>query len=342
MTGALLARARAGEADAFAQLVAPHRRELHVHCYRILGSAQDAEDALQEALLAAWQGLAGYEERASLRTWLYRIATNRCLNMLRAGDRRPRTNEQRPYVPLPVATHSDEPPWLEPYPDQLLDDLPEQAPGPEPRYEMREAISLAFITALQLLPARQRAALILHDVLGYRAGEIASMLESTQESVTSALKRARARLEHRLGEEDAPAPRPRSPEEQQAVERFTTAYERADIGVLVAMFTEDVRFSMPPLPIEYRGLDAVTQALSQGVHPRPRPRLLVPTRANGQPAFGVYVGDDRDGIFRAVGLLVVTFAGERVAKLTRFETSVLANFGLPRGLPPGERGIVRS
>jgi RNA polymerase sigma-70 factor (ECF subfamily) len=331
MTETLLTRARAGQADAFAQLVAPHRRELHVHCYRILGSAQDAEDALQEALLAAWQGLGGYEERASLRTWLYRIATNRCLNMLRAGDRRPRSYEERPYPLLPVATPTDEPVWLEPYPDQLLDELPDEAPGPEPRYEMREAISLAYVTALQFLPARQRAALILHDVLGYRAREVASMLESTEESVTSALKRARSRLEQRAREEgdDASPPFPRSSEEQQALERFTTAYERGDIDVLVDMFTEDVRFSMPPLPFEYRGLDALAQALTQVA----RARRLVPTRANGQPAFGVYMRDDRDGIFRAVGLLVLTFAGERVAKLTRFETSVLPAFGLPRNLP---------
>jgi RNA polymerase sigma-70 factor (ECF subfamily) len=332
MTTELLTRARAGEADAFAQLVAPHHRELHVHCYRILGSAQDAEDALQEALLAAWQGLGGYEERASLRTWLYRIATNRCLNMLRAGDRRPRSYEERPDLLLPVATPADEPLWLEPYPDQLLDELSDEAPGPEPRYEMREAISLAFITALQLLPARQRAALILHDVLGYRAGEVASMLESTEESVTSALKRARARLEQRFREEDDDASPllPRSSEEQRVLERFTTAFEERDIGVLVTMFTEDVRFSMPPLPLEYRGLDAVTKALTQA---RPRRRRLVPTRANGQPAFGIYVRDDRDGIFRAAGLLVVTLAGERVARLIRFETSVLPGFGLPRSLP---------
>ena len=335
MNGALLTRARTGDADAFAQLVAPHRSELHVHCYRILGSAQDAEDALQEALLAAWQGLAGFEERASLRTWLYRIATNRCLNMLRAGDRRPKNYEERAYVPLPVATPTDEPVWLEPYPAQLLDELPDEAPGPEARYEMHEAISLAFITALQLLPARQRAALVLHDVLGYRAGEIASMLESTEQSVTSALKRARARLDQRMREEGEHPQRPGRPSlgELQALERFTTAYETADIEALVAMLTENVRFSMPPLPIEYRGLDAVTQALSQGGQNRPR-RRLVPTRANGQPAYGIYVRDDRDGIYRAVGLLVLTLAGERVAKLTRFETGVLPGFGLPRNLPP--------
>jgi len=174
--------------------------------------------------------------------------------------------------------------------------------------------------AARVRAARQRATLILHDVLGYRAGEVASMLESTEESVTSALKRARARLEQRFREEDddASPPLPRSSEEQQV------------LGVLVAMFTEDVRLSMPPLPFEYRGLDAVTKSLTQA---RRRPRRLVPTRASGQPAFGIYVRDDRDGIFRAVGLLVVTFAGERVARLTRFETSVLPDFGLPRSLP---------
>jgi RNA polymerase sigma-70 factor (TIGR02960 family) len=332
VTRELLTRARAGDADAFTALVASHRRELHVHCYRILGSAQDAEDALQETLLAAWQGLHGFEERASLRTWLYRIATNRCLNMLRAGSRRPRSYEERPDVLL-VATPADEPLWLEPYPDQLLDELPDVAPGPEPRYEMREAISLAFVTALQNLPARQRAALILHDVLGYRAGEIASMLESTQESVTSALKRARARLGQRLREDENDAPPvPRSAEEQQLLERFTTAFEGGDISGLVAMFTADVRFDMPPLPFEYRGLDAVTQAFTRSIQARPG-RRLVHTRANGQPAFGIYVRDDGDDMFRAVGLYVVMFAGERIARLTRFETSVLPGFGLPRSLP---------
>jgi RNA polymerase sigma-70 factor (ECF subfamily) len=330
----LLTRARAGDADAFTELVASHRRELHVHCYRILGSAQDAEDALQETLLAAWQGLHGFEERASLRTWLYRVATNRCLNMRRAGSRRPRKYEERPEGLLPVATATDEPHWLEPYPDRLLDELPDDAPGPEPRYEMREAISLAFITALQLLPARQRTALILHDVLGYRAKEVASMLESTEESVTSALKRARAKLEQRLDrDETEAAPAPGWREERESLERFTRALERGDVDELVAMLTEDVRFSMPPLPFEYRGLDAVTQLLRRLIHDPPRQRRVVHTRANGQPAFGVYVLDERDGVFRSVGLIVVTVAGARVARLTRFETSVLADFGLPRTLP---------
>jgi RNA polymerase sigma-70 factor (ECF subfamily) len=334
MTTELLTRAQAGDADAFSQLVAPHRRELHVHCYRVLGSAHDAEDALQETLLAAWQALQGYEERASMRTWLYRIATNRCLNMLRAGNRRPRSYEERPDLLLPEASRADEPLWLEPYPDQLLDELPDDAPGPEPHYEMHEAISLAFVTALQLLPARQRAALILHEVLGYRASEVAAMLESTEESVTSALKRARATLEQRLdGEHNEPPPPPGSQKERDVLERFTVAFEGSDVSALIDMLTEDVRLSMPPLPFEYRGLAAATQFLTRVVHDPPRPRRIVHTRANGQPAFGVYVRDERDGIFRSVGLLVATLAGDRVAQLTRFETSVLADFGLPRILP---------
>lgn len=321
-------RAQDGDSDAYAQLVAPHRRELHVHCYRILGSAQDAEDALQETLLAAWQALNSFEERASLRTWLYRIATTRCLNMLRAGNRRPRSYEGRPDQRLPVPTATDEPLWLEPYPDQLLDELPDHAPGPEPRYEMREAISLAYITALQLLPARQRACLILHDVLGFRAAEVAAMLESTNESVTSALKRARAKLEQRL-ERDETEAAPGSGEERELLSRFTTAFERGDVDELVAMLTEDVTFSMPPAPFEYRGLDAVTQLLTHFLHP-PRRRRLVHTRANGQPAFGVYALDEGEGVFRSTGLIVVTVAGGRVVRLTRFETRVLADFGLPR------------
>src|ERR671936_2201705 len=153
MSADLIEVARNGDEDAFGALVEPYRRELQVHCYRLLGSIDDAEDALQETLIAAWRGLASFEHRASIRTWLYRIATNRCLNMLRAGNRRPRSYEDRPDLLLPEATPAGEPLWLEPYPDQLLDELPDHAPGPEPRYEMHEAISLAFVTALQLLPA---------------------------------------------------------------------------------------------------------------------------------------------------------------------------------------------
>ena len=205
VTTDLTARARAGDADAFRELIEPHRRELQVHCYRILGSAQDAEDALQETLLAAWQGIGGFEERASIRTWLYQVATSRCLNALRAASRRPQMNSPLSGLDLPEPTRLGEVSWLEPYPDVLLEGLADGAPGPEARYEATEAISLAFVTALQLLPPRQRAVLILRDVLGFRASETAGILDSTEESVTSALKRARATLGRRAPGAGGPA-----------------------------------------------------------------------------------------------------------------------------------------
>ena len=197
----LIARARAGDHNAFRDLVQGHSHELQVHCYRILGSLQDAEDALQETLVSAWRNLGQFGERSSLRTWLYQIATNRCLSMLRADSRRPRIAPLEPLDHLPEPTGAgDAPPWLEPYPDVLLDHLADQRPGPEARYETTEAISLAFITALQLLPPRQRAALVLRDVLGYHAAEAARMLDTTQESVQSALKRARATVDSHLAD----------------------------------------------------------------------------------------------------------------------------------------------
>src|SRR5438270_2499095 len=191
-----LSRARAGDQDAFAELVEPYRRELQLHCYRILGSLQDAEDLLQETLLAAWRGLEGFEERASLRNWLYRIATNRCLNALR--DRKRRPQEVPPMAEPPQPTRMAEPSWLEPYPDLLLEGLPDTAPGPEARYETRESVGLAFLTALQNLPPRQRAALILSDVLGYQRAEVAEMLESSETAIKGALQRARAATGDRL------------------------------------------------------------------------------------------------------------------------------------------------
>jgi RNA polymerase sigma-70 factor, ECF subfamily len=336
VTTELLARARAGDTDAFAGLVAPYRRELHVHCYRILGSTQDAEDALQETLVAAWQGLGAFQAKASLRTWLYRIATNQCLNAVRSASRRPRAYTPRPDLELPEATPVNEPLWLEPYPDVLLDELPDRAPGPDARHEMREAISLAFVTALQVLPPRQRAVLILRDVLGYRASEVAEMLESSEESVTSALKRARATLEQRLGGpavEAPPAPAPAAAAEPGVIDRLTRAFEANDVDAIVALLTDDVRLTMPPLPFEYRGLAAAARFLVAATHDPPRPRRLVHTRANHQPAFGMYVRAPGDPLFRAVGLIVVTLAGDRIAGLTRFETTVLPGFGLPRSLP---------
>ena len=323
----LLARARAGDGKAFETLVEPHRRELRVHCYRMLGSVQDAEDLTQETLLAAWRGIDRFEERASLRTWLYRIATNRCLNALRAGDRRLRDPAATTTaVPFPPPTRRAEPIWLEPYPDALLDP-PSAAPGPDARYESREAISLAFVAAMQTLPPRQRAVLVLRDVLGYRAAEVATMLEVTEEAVTSALKRARAAL---------PAPDPVPPEsarEREAAASFADAMERGDIGAMVDLLTDDAWMRMPPLPLEYQGREVIRGFLTTIAYRDERRYRLIPTRANGQPAYGCYLYDRHTSIARAHGTMVLTMDGDRVSTLTRFlDNSVLAAFGLPRTL----------
>src|SRR6266568_3499925 len=246
----LIARARAGDGDAFRELTEPHRRELQVHCYRMLGSFQDAEDALQDTLLAAWQGLGRFERRASLRTWLYRIATNRCLDARRSASRRPAREWDVPNVEPPEPTRLGEVVWLQPFPDALLEAATGVPPGPEARYEQAESISLAFVTALQVLPPRQLAVLILRDVLGFHASEVAGMLDSTAGSVNSALKRARASLQHRLppaaGRE--PPPASGSPSEDAIVAKFTRAWESADLDALVALLTDDVFISMPPMP----------------------------------------------------------------------------------------------
>jgi RNA polymerase sigma-70 factor (TIGR02960 family) len=328
----LIARARAGDEDAFRLLVGPCRGELHTHCYRMLGSAQDAEDTLQETLLAAWRGLGAFEGRSSIRTWLYRIATTRCLNALRAGNRRPRTEVVRlPADDLPAPTPSDEVPWLEPYPDRLLDDLPDDQPGPEVRYEAKEAISLAFVTAVQLLPPRQRAVLLLRDVLGFTARQAAELLDTSEESVSSALKRARATL--RLPRPAVPPPPPDSPAERAVVERFTHAFAAGDVDALVSLLTDDVRTSMPPLSLEYRGRELARRFHTAVTFRNGRTMRLVPTCANGQPAFGLYVKDPNADILHATGLLVITLAGDQISAMTGFNTGVLPLFGLPRTLP---------
>src|SRR6266481_2640871 len=218
----LIERARVGDGDAFDELTAPYRRELQVHCYRMLGSFQDAEDALQETLLSAWKGLGGFEERASLRTWLYRIATNRCLNARRSASRRPAKEWDIPGVVPPEPTRLGEVVWLEPFPDALLEDAIDVPLGPDARYEQTESISLAFVTALQLLPHRQLAVLILRDVLGFHANEVADMLDSTLESVNNALKRARASMQRRRppAADYEPAPAANSPSEDAIVAMF--------------------------------------------------------------------------------------------------------------------------
>jgi RNA polymerase sigma-70 factor (TIGR02960 family) len=333
MTADLMSRARDGDGEAFRELTEPHRRELQVHCYRMLGSFQDAEDALQDTLLSAWQGLHGFEGRASLRTWLYRIATTRCLNARRAASRRPAQEWNIPGAQPPEPTRLGEVVWLEPFPDALLEGAIGVPLGPEARYEQTESISLAFVTALQVLPPRQLAVLILRDVLGFHASEVAGMLDSTVESVNSALKRARASLQRRRAPtaDREPPPAADSPVEEAIVAKFVSAYESADLDALVDLLTDDVFMSMPPMPLEYEGRDSVARFCAL-LFRAGRRIDLVPTRANGQPAFGAYVrapAGDRHG----TGLFVLTLAGDRICALTRFDTSVLPWFGLPRSLP---------
>jgi len=348
----LIARARAGDHNAFRDLVQGHSHELQVHCYRILGSLQDAEDALQETLVSAWRNLGGFGQQSSLRTWLYKIATNRCLSMLRADSRRPRIALPLPEATLPEPSGAgDAPPWLEPYPDVLLDHLVDQRPGPEARYETTEAISLAFITALQLLPPRQRAALVLRDVLGYHAAEVAQMLDATQESVQSALKRARATVDNHLADSSStgstggsgsgssgtgsrrPARQSDTAAEHRLVARLTDALERADLDALIELLVTDVRLSMPPVMLEYRGIESAQRVFAAVTF---RPGLtyrVVTTRANGQPAFGLYLADPHASVYRAYGLLVITTAGDHITAITCFNTDVITRFGLPRTLP---------
>jgi RNA polymerase sigma-70 factor (TIGR02960 family) len=326
-----LARARAGEEDAFRELTEPHRRELQLHCYRILGSVQDAEDMVQETLLAAWRSFEAFEGRASVRSWLYRIATNRCLDALRARSRRPREVQAMDDPPAP--TRRTEPVWLEPYPDVLLEDIPDRAPGPAARYESRESVELAFIVALQGLPPRQRAALVLRDVLGFRTAEVAEMLETGEGSVKGALQRARASLRARLPADDRErAPRPNSASERQLVGRFADAFQVADVDEIVSLLTDDALLTMPPLPLEYQGHEAIAAFLRYRAPLRGAPLRIVPTRANTQPALGCYLPDAHAAIARPFGLIVLTLEGDRISAMTRFDPSVFPYFGLPRTL----------
>jgi RNA polymerase sigma-70 factor (TIGR02960 family) len=335
VTADLISRARAGDGDAFRELTEPHRHELQVHCYRMLGSFQDAEDALQDTLIAAWQGFGGFEGRASLRTWLYRIATNRCLNLRRSVSRRRAKEWDVPNVEPPEPTRLGEVVWLEPFPDALLEGAIGVPPGPEARYETTESISLAFVTALQLLPPRQLAVLVLHDVLGFHANEVADMLGSTVDSVNSALKRARASLQRRASTADRePPPASASRSEDAIVAKFVQAWESADLDALVALLTDNVFVSMPPMPFEYEGRDVVARFCAS-LFGAGRRFDLVQTRANGQPAFGAYLRAPT-GVRHGVGLYVLTLTGDRIGAMTRFENSVLPWFGLPRSLPSRE------
>jgi len=331
MTEATLARAQAGDGEAFRELIDPYRRELLAHCYRILGSVQDAEDVLQEALLAAWSSIGRFDGR-SPRAWLYRIATNRCLNYLRGESRRPQPVGPQPAGPPDQGAsrtgraRSDDPWWLEPYPGDL-DDL---APGPEAQYDARESIALSFVAGLQHLPPQQRAVLVLRDVIGFSAAQAADILGTTQAAVNSALIRARSGLRPDPDPHDVPLPK--SPAEAAIVDRFVSAFERFDLDELVALLTADARLTMPPEPLEHRGPQPIAGFLVEA-HLGQELKFL-PTRANGQPALVMYLPDPSASIWRACGLIVLALRGSQVQSLTRFaDLGLLARFGFPRTLP---------
>ncbi len=324
-----LARAQRGDEDAFAQLTAPYRRELQLHCYRIVGSLQDAEDLLQETLLAAWRGLEQFEGRSSLRAWLYTIATNRCLNALRDSRRRPQ--------PAPGVTAADAHPtesfaeisWLQPYPDRLLAGVIDAAPGPEARYEAKEAVALAFVSGLQHLAPRQRAVLVLRDVLGFHADEVAEMLGTSAASVNSALQRARTTLEQRLAPRQDRLAVPRSGADGELINRFAEAFEGDDIDTVVALLTADAVVSMPPEPEWHQGPEAIGEFLRARHATRTTAWRFYATGANGQPAFAYYFPDDGGGWVRA-GIFVVGVRGDGIESITRFgDDGLLDRFDAP-------------
>jgi RNA polymerase sigma-70 factor (TIGR02960 family) len=331
VTEQAVARAQGGDEAAFRELTDPYRRELLLHLYRIAGSVQDAEDLLQETLLAAWGALGEFEGRASIRAWLYRIATNRALDALRATKRRP---EGKLMPQMPEPTRWGEPVSLEPYPDDLLTGIPDDAPGPDARYETREAIALAFIVGLQHLPAQQRAVLVLRDALGFPASETATMLETTEAAVNNLLRRARAAFESRLpasGRDRAPLPN--SKLEREITGRFADAVEDGDIDAMVAMLTDDAWVTMPPLPHAYQGHEAIGAFLRGSAQRRGAALRLVATRANGQPAFGSYTSTSETDTARAYAMFVLTLEGDKISAITWFaDSSAFSRFGLPRML----------
>lgn len=323
----LLAAAAGGDEQAFRLLTDPHRRALHVHCYRMLGSIHDADDALQETLLRAWRSLDRFEPRSPLAAWLNTIATNVCLTAL--GRRR-----RRPEIPAPEAGEtawSEQLLHLQPYPDRLLDELETASPGPEARYALRETVELAFVTAVQLLPPKQRAVLILRDVLGWSAKEAAEALEDSVAAVNSALQRARASLD-RARELGAPAHTAAGEQRDRALlRRFMEAWDAVDIDGIVDLLARDALMTMPPVPTYVLGREAIGEFFAtvpaQGSLDEIR---LVPTAANRQPAFAAYVRDSVDGVHRAYGVMVFAFDGDAVSGIVGFaDASLFEHFGLP-------------
>jgi len=328
----LLSQARSGDREAFQRLAEPHRAELQLHCYRMLGSFHDAEDLVQETLLRAWRAIAQFEERASFRSWLYRIATNACLNALESSKRQrilPDTSGA-PFDTKPNVGGALDLPWIEPYPDRALTGVPDSAPGPDARYETREAVQLAFIAAIQLLPPRQRAVLLLRDVLGWSANEAASLLDSSVASVNGALQRARALLDQRLHSGRRRVKNEPNERQRELLERYVHAWEQADVAGFVALLREDVLFTMPPWPHWYRGRDSVGEFLAWACRSEGSGLFrLVPTGANGQPAFAFYRRVDPT-LWRAHSIQVLELDGDEVATMTSFVSPELfPSFGLP-------------
>ena len=317
----LLEAAAAGDERAYAELIEPHRRRLHAHCYRMLGSAHDAEDAVQETLLRAWRGLSSFRGRSSLRSWLYTIATNVCL---RAIERRPGRVLPVDYGPPsdphePLGEPLVESTWIEPYPDERLG-LDDGLAGPEARYEQRESVELAFIAALQHLPARQRAVLILRDVLGFSGAEVAEALETTPASVYSALQRAHQSVDHRLPElsQQATLRSLGDARLREIVDRYVEAWERHDVDALAAMLTEGATLAMPPTASWYGGRDAIATGLRRGPLDGRRQWRLTPTRASGQLAVMAYLWDGAGGRFAPHHLAVLTLRGALIDEIDAF------------------------
>jgi RNA polymerase sigma-70 factor, ECF subfamily len=332
-TDTLLDAARGGDHNAYRELVEPHRAELHAHCYRMLGSVHDAEDALQEALLRAWRGLARFEGRSSTRSWLYKIATNTSLRLMERRPKRVLPADHRPASDGDVEPGEPlvESAWVEPYPDEQIAD---GRATPDARYEQREGVELAFIAALQHLPARQRAVLILREVLGFSAQEAAETLDTTVPSVNSALQRARRTLDERLPDRSQQSTLRELGDERMRglVEGYMDALERADVDAVLALLTEDAAWSMPPMSTWYRGHEALATFLRNG--PFNVAWRHLPAGANGQLAVGCYLLDEDSGTYEGYVLDVLTLRGDRIAEVTAFiGPDVLPRFGLPARLP---------
>jgi RNA polymerase sigma-70 factor (ECF subfamily) len=325
---------RSGDDVAFAALTEPYRRQLHLHCYRMLGSFDEAEDLVQETLLRAWRSRAGFEGRSMVRTWLYRIATNACLDLLESKSHRLRSLES------PQASESYGPEWLQPYPDRLLDQVASAESGPDALVIARETIELAYLAAIQYLPPKQRAILILRDSLGWSAKETAGLIDETVASVNSALSRARSSMRKRLPRErlewsTAKTPTAKTPtsEEMSLLARYMEATDRADVAAMTALLSEEARLTMPPYPTWFQGREDIATSMALATDPASSTYLgelrTMATAANRQPAVAAYVRRRGDSEYRALGIDVLRLEGGLVIEVTRFiRADIFAAFGL--------------